>query len=193
MFDRPIALFMNCQALSGEAETPLTVVVQRMSLEHQSAFVVCEQGTPIGVITERNIVDLLSLIFDGADHSQTRAGDLMTSPVHTLLETAPMGEAVSIMKERGFRRVPIVDDKHQLSGILNITELQSATNAALEERGRDLEAAVFARTAELEAANLRLEELTLQDSLTGLLNRRAMIERSRNCTRSPVGTAIATR
>ena len=177
MFDRPIALFMNRQALSGEAETPLAEVVRCMALGHQSAFVVCEQGTPIGVITERDIVALLSRIFDGADHSQTRAGDLMTCPVHTLFETAPMGEAVRIMKERGFRRVPIVDDKHQLSGILNITELQSATNAALEERGRDLEAAVLARTAELEAANVQLEELTRQDSLTGLLNRRAMCER----------------
>ncbi len=60
---------------------------------------------------------------------------------------------------------------------MNIGELQNATNAALERRGRDLEAAVEARTSELQTANARLQELTRQDSLTGLLNRRAMSER----------------
>ena len=177
MFDRPIALFMNRKAVSGEAETELAEVVRRMMVELQSAFVVCEQGRPMGVITERDIVALLAAMLGGADPAATRAGDIMTSPVHTLPETATMGEAVQIMQERGFRRVPIVDDKHQLSGILNITELQSATNAALVERSRDLEAAIQARTSELKAANARLEELTRTDSLTGLLNRRAMGER----------------
>ena len=177
MFDQPIAAFMNRQALSGEPETQLAEVVRRMADGMQSAFVVCEDGVPVGLITERDVIVVLARIFEGVDHSGTRAGDVMTSPVHTLNESAPMGEVVRIMKERGFRRVPIVDDKSQLAGILNITELQGATNAALEKRGRDLEEAVLARTTELQAANARLEELTRQDSLTGLGNRRAMAER----------------
>lgn len=177
MFDQPIAAFMNRQALSGEPETLLAEVVRRMAEGMQSAFVVCEDGVPVGVITERDVIVVLARIFEGVDHSGTRASDVMTSPVHTLSESASMGEVVRIMKERGFRRVPIVDDKHQLAGILNITELQGATNAALEKRGRDLEEAVLARTMELQAANARLEELTRQDSLSGLGNRRAMAER----------------
>ena len=85
-----------------------------------------------------------------------------------------MGEVIQIMNDRGFRRVPIVDDKNQLVGIVNLTELQTAMNGALERRGRDLEIAVMARTAELQAANAKLEQLSLCDGLTGLLNRRAM-------------------
>ncbi len=177
MFDQPIADFMNRRALSGEPGTPLSEVVQRMSESMQSAFVVCEAGVPVGLITERDVIVVLARIFEGVDHAGTCAGDVMTAPVHTLIESAPMGEVVRIMKERGFRRVPIVDDENRLAGILNITELQSATNAALEKRGRDLEDAVLARTTELQAANARLEELTRQDGLTGLLNRRAMTER----------------
>jgi diguanylate cyclase (GGDEF)-like protein len=168
---------MNRNVLSGEPEALLSEIVRRMAAARQSAFVVCEDGVPIGVITERDVLLALSRTLEGVDYSRARACDVMTSPVHTLIESAPMGEVVRIMKERGFRRVPIVDDKNRLSGILNLTELQNATNAALEERGRDLEEAVRARTAELQAANARLEELTRQDSLTGLLNRRAMAER----------------
>lgn len=177
MFDQPIAPFMNRNVLSGEPEALLSEVVRRMAAAIQSAFVVCEDGLPVGVITERDVLLALSRTLEGVDYSRARACDVMASPVHTLIESAPMGEVVRIMKERGFRRVPIVDDKNRLSGILNLTELQNATNAALEERGRDLEEAVRARTAELQAANARLEELTRQDSLTGLFNRRAMTER----------------
>jgi diguanylate cyclase (GGDEF)-like protein len=177
MIDQAIALFMNRRVLRGDADTRLRDVVRGMQREVQSAFVVCDEERPIGVISERDVVVLLSKVYDGLDSSDLRAGDIMASPVHTLPETAPMGEVVRIMKERGFRRVPIVDDKGALSGIVNFGELQNATNAALERRGRDLEAAVEARTAELRSANARLEELTREDSLTGLLNRRAMAER----------------
>lgn len=177
MLNEPIAHFMNRRVLRGEPETPLREVVRRMDAEVQSAFVVCEDGTPIGVITERDVVSTLARVFGGVDHSSTCAADVMASPVHTLPETATMGEVVRIMKERGFRRVPIVDDKNRLSGIVNIGELQNATNAALERRGRDLEDIVASRTAELRAANARLEGLTRQDGLTGLGNRRAMEER----------------
>lgn len=177
MIDQPISEFMNRRVLSGGADTPLREVVRRMEREVQSAFVVCEDGTPVGVITERDVVVVLSRAYAGIDQSGARAGDVMASPVHTLPETAEMTEVFRIMQERGFRRVPIVDDKRRLSGIVNIGELQNATNAALERRGRDLEAAVASRTAELQTANARLQELTRQDSLTGLLNRRAMCER----------------
>ncbi|MBK7949506.1 MAG: GGDEF domain-containing protein [Deltaproteobacteria bacterium] len=177
MLQEPISQFMNRKVLHGEPDTPLHEVVRRMDVSAQSAFVVCEKGTPVGVITERDVVATLSQVFQGVDHRDTCAADVMASPVHTLPETASMGEVVRIMKERGFRRVPIVDDESRLSGIVNIGELQNATNAALESRGRDLEATVEARTAELRAANARLEGLSRQDGLTGLGNRRAMEER----------------
>jgi len=177
MLDQSISLFMNRRVLCGDPDTRLREVVHRMQSEVQSAFVVCEDAVPVGVITERDVVVVLSRVFDGEDAGDLRAADVMAGPVHTLPETAAMGDVVRIMKERGFRRVPIVDDKNRLSGIVNIGELQTATNAALERRGRDLEAAVEAATAELRAANVRLEELTRQDGLTGLFNRRAMAER----------------
>ncbi len=111
MIDQPISQFMNRGVLSGGAGTPLREVVRRMESEVQSAFVVCDEGTPIGVITERDVIVVLSRAFSGIDQREARAGDIMASPIHTLPETAEMGEVFRIMKERGFRRVPIVDDR----------------------------------------------------------------------------------
>lgn len=177
MLSDPISSFMNRNVLAGEPDTSLRDVVRRMDADAQSAFVVCEDGRPVGVLTERDVVTALSRVFQGEALADVRAADLMACPVHTLPETATMGEVVRIMKERGFRRVPIVDDKGLLAGIVNIGELQNASNAALERRGRELELAVESRTAELRAANARLEGLTRQDGLTGLGNRRAMEEK----------------
>lgn len=177
MIDQPISDFMDTNVLQGDEQTTLCEIVAQMHDLVQSAFIVCEDGAPVGVITERDAIAVLRGTMKGELFEDTRACDVMASPVHTLPESACMGEVIRIMKERGLRRVPIVDDRGQLSGIVNLTDLQAAMNSALERRGRDLEVAVMARTAELQAANAKLEQLSLSDGLTGLLNRRAMSEK----------------
>ncbi len=174
MIDQPIADFMNPDVLHGDEQTSLLEVVSQMNAESQSAFVVCDGSVPVGVITERDAVRILERSLSGTRFEETRACDVMATPLHTLSASACMGDVFQILKERGFRRVPIVDSKNELIGIINLMDLQDAMNTALERRGRDLEVAVMARTAELLTANAKLEELSLRDSLTGLLNRRAM-------------------
>lgn len=165
---------MNREVLQGEADTPLSEVVAQMISQVQSAFVVCEEAVPVGIISERDAILVLDAALRGESFAATSAADVMASPVYTLSENEMMGTVIRVMSERQFRRVPIVDDKNQLSGIINLMDLQAATNTALERRGRDLEVAVMKRTVELLTANAKLEQLSIRDGLTGLLNRRAM-------------------
>lgn len=174
MTDPPISEFMNRGVLSGDANTSLRDVVEMMFKEKESAFVACEDGFPIGIITERDTLEVLQDGLRGQSFQHLSAKSIMASPLHTLTETSTMGEVIEIMNEQRFRRVPIVDEKNRLSGIVNLLEIQAATNKILAKRKDDLEQAVRVRTAELEAANDRLEELSLRDGLTELLNRRAM-------------------
>ena len=174
MIDQHISKFMCHDVLSGTSDTPLREVVKQMKENQQSVFVVCDQSEPIGVITESDAVKILSDALGGKSFQATVAADLMTHPVHTLCENALMGEVISVMKSHDFRRVPITDEDGQLAGIIDLRDLQAAMNSTLERRGRELEVAVMARTAELNEAKKKFEALSLSDSLTGLPNRRAM-------------------
>lgn len=165
---------MNRNVLSGGPDTPIGLIVEQMREHHESAFVVCEAGFPIGVITESDTLEVLHQVFSGRTVQHATAQSVMASPIHTLPETALMHEVIDMMKARFFRRVPIVDEKNQLCGIVNLVELHRAMNDALSKQKQVLEDAVEARTAELREANSKLEELSVRDGLTGLLNRRAM-------------------
>ncbi|HIF94783.1 MAG: CBS domain-containing protein [Myxococcales bacterium] len=122
-------------------------VVSYMYSSPQSAFIVCDEGVSVGVISERGVVTILERTLAGDSFDGLCAGDIKATPVHTLAESECMGEVIQVMKALGFRRVPIVDGKDSLAGIVNLTDLQRAMNRALEGRGRDLETAVTARTA----------------------------------------------
>lgn len=174
MTDPPISEFMNRNVLFGPPSTPIQDVIEQMLEQRDGAFVVCEDRIPIGVVTERDTLEVLHDVFSGHGCKQMSAQSIMASPIHTLPDSASMSEVIAIMKGRFFRRVPIVDERNQIAGIVNLVELQRAMNEVLERRSIDLEKAVEERTADLQRANHQLEELAVRDGLTGLLNRRAM-------------------
>ncbi len=180
MIDRPVSQFMDRDVLIGDASTKLHEVVAEMESAEVSAYVVCENRIPIGIITEH---DTISLLHRSLNEDTTRslgdacAADVMTRPVESLRESATMGQLMDLLRESGFRRVPIVDRESRIVGIVDLGHLQAATNNALERRGRELEVEVMKRTAELQLANQELEKLSQSDGLTGLLNRRALATR----------------
>ncbi len=149
MIDQPISDFMDANVIQGDEHTTIVEVISQMHDLVQSCFMVCRDGEPVGIITERDVVAVLRGMLNGETYEDTCAADIMASPVHTLAESESMGEVIRIMNDRRLRRVPIVDDKNHLSGIVNLQDLQSAMNLTLERRGRDLEISVMTRTAEL--------------------------------------------
>lgn len=101
----------------------------------------------LGIFTERDV--LVKLALSHRDPSTTPILDLMTTSVETAKADITAGEALSLMLERHFRHLPIVDDAGRLLGILSLRNL-------LQGRADDL-------SRELDA----LEQYYGNDSLGG--------------------------
>ncbi len=55
--------------------------------------------------------------------------EIMQTPVETILSDEPIINAIKIMKEKGFRRLPVLDRDNNLVGIVTDRDLRLATNS----------------------------------------------------------------
>ena len=104
-------------------ESPLTAspsetipsIVQRMVNTDIGAVVVVEGDKPIGLITEKDILD--RVLNASRDPSKTYARDVMSSPITTVEHnTSPM-EALKVMRDKQIRRLSVTQDG-KLIGII---------------------------------------------------------------------------
>jgi CBS domain-containing protein len=80
----------------------------------------------IGMITDRDIV--VRAIADGKDINNVRVNEIMTKSVRTVKEDMPVNEVLSLMSSAEIRRVPVVNDRNELVGIVSIGDVASRTN-----------------------------------------------------------------
>jgi CBS domain-containing protein len=110
------------QPAAVQPDTSAADAIQLM-LEHRvgAVTVVDEQRVVAGIFTERDVLRKLAL--SGRDPVKTRVAELMTAPVILATPDTSPGEAFSIMMERHFRHLPVVDDRGRLIAMLSIRNL----------------------------------------------------------------------
>ena len=85
------------------------------------SVVVVEDGKPVGMITDRDLV--IRVLCKGRDVADTKASDVMTSPVVTIDEKRESLEAATVMRENQVRRLPVVGEDGSLIGIVCLDDL----------------------------------------------------------------------
>ena len=99
--------------------------IQKMLDNHVGAVCVLDEERRVaGIFTERDI--MRELATHGFDPAKTQVGSLMTTPVEMATELTSEAEALSIMLERHYRHLPIVDHDARLLGILSIRHVLEA-------------------------------------------------------------------
>jgi CBS domain-containing protein len=79
---------------------------------------------PVGVVTDRDLT--IEVLGNARDAAQTTLSDLMRSPVVVAKDSEDAGVVVERMRFHGVRRVPVVDERDTLVGIVTLDDLLRA-------------------------------------------------------------------
>jgi diguanylate cyclase (GGDEF)-like protein len=169
-----VTSLMTTDVTSTTSNAYLADVVQSMIDNHYSCMVVVENGLPVGIITERDIVRLMGFFISDKPQGPLRVADVMSVPVATLSEDTTLFEALVISSAQKIRHLPVVSSSGRMIGLVTQSDLARAHFKIYENQREIIEHSVTKRTQELQQTNEQLKSLSLVDSLTGLGNRRAM-------------------
>jgi CBS domain-containing protein len=86
-----------------------------------SSVVVLDDGTPTGIVTERDVVNVVAA---GEDPSSISVGDRMSTNLATADARTEIVDAARLMAERKIRHLPVMD-RGSLAGIISIRDLLS--------------------------------------------------------------------
>lgn len=93
-------------------------VMNRMGIGVVPIF---EDGKPIGIVTDRDIV--IRAVALGCDCSRKPVREIMTADPCMLLETTPIQKAAMKMEERQVRRVLVTGEQGEVVGIVSLGDI----------------------------------------------------------------------
>jgi CBS domain-containing protein len=100
--------------------TPLSKAIDAMKQDEGGCAIVCaEDGSVVGIFTER---DLLTKIVGQEIDLNAPVSNWMSPVVATLTPEATIGDAVSIMNDKGYRNVPLVKNG-KLVGSISVFDI----------------------------------------------------------------------
>lgn len=117
----------NREVVVTEKSVSVVEAAQLMRTYHVGDLVVVEEKGgrrhPIGIVTDRDIV--VEVVAAGVNPDTLKVGDIMGPELATLRESEGLFEALRYMRDKGVRRMPVVDRDGGLVGILTLDDLLS--------------------------------------------------------------------
>lgn len=90
--------------------------MRQMKAHNRGAVLVCQDRAVVGIFTER---DALRMMAAGKSFD-VPLSECMTSDPVVLRPDEVVGKAISLMAKGGYRRLPIVDEKGQPTGLVKV-------------------------------------------------------------------------
>lgn len=113
------------EVMSTHLETiaPATTIqecAKKMNKLGVGVLPVWQDGEPVGVVTDR---DICCRVGAGKDPATTPVRAIMTAVMTSCSEDQDCKDAARLMKEKGVRRLTVVDRKQAMVGVLSVDDL----------------------------------------------------------------------
>lgn len=106
-------------------DEPVKRAAELMRKYHVGTLVVTassdELRVPTGILTDRDIVVETTAV--GINPDEVRVGDIMSDQVVVAADGDEVPDTLELMRKKGVRRLPVVDGKGSLMGILALDDL----------------------------------------------------------------------
>jgi CBS domain-containing protein len=120
-----ISKYVNRNVCSLSEDASLSEAVTLMKDKNVGSIVIVKSvtsdPTPVGVLTDRDIV--IKLLADEVNLKIISVKDTLTSTVCAIKEQEGMDETIELMCDNAVRRIPIVNEQGQLTGIVTLDDL----------------------------------------------------------------------
>ena len=115
---------MHAPAEWVEADTPVAEVARRMKAADIGALPVGRNDRLIGMVTDRDLA--LRVLGEVRDPATTTAEQVMTPRIVWCLTTQTVEDAMHMMEQKKIRRLPVIDEKKRLVGMLSLGDIADA-------------------------------------------------------------------
>lgn len=99
--------------------------ISLMRKHHIGDVIVTEEAkqglVPVGVLTDRDIV--LEILAEDIDLNKVCIGDVMSFDLLTVTENTTLMDTVKLMRQKGIRRIPVVNEAGVLEGLLSVDDV----------------------------------------------------------------------
>ena len=120
-----IGLICNRDTVIARADESLHTIAKLMREHHVGTVVIVRDvagaAQPIGVLTDRDLV--VEVMATDLDPSSVTAGDIMSHELVTAHENDGIWITIKRMRSQGIRRMPVLNDRGGLVGILSVDDL----------------------------------------------------------------------
>jgi len=103
------------------ATTSCTEAARRMRDADVGSVIVVDAGRPLGIVTDRDLV--VRVLATGADPEKLSIADVMSRKPIFVSQTRDVPYVLELMRDMAVRRIPVVDDNHQLVGVVALDDV----------------------------------------------------------------------
>ena len=115
---------MTQNVTTASRETSLREVAVLMRDGDMGALPIVENGKLVGIVTDRDMV--VRAVAENKS-SDTSIGDVMTAEIFAVKEDDFVFEAIRLMGDKQVRRVPIINEAGELTGIIAMADVALET------------------------------------------------------------------
>jgi len=121
----PIGEFCNREVVFATRQTSIPEAAQLMRQYHVGDLVVVDEvdgkRVPVGIVTDRDIV--IEIIAKSLDFNEFTVGDIMNPQLISVQEKEGVFETIRLMRTRGIRRIPVVNQEGGLEGLVSADDM----------------------------------------------------------------------